>query len=192
MLNVDWSVASDWGVERRYTPVGGRSVEQVTAQIRETEKVCTELCHYEVLERLREIEIAASRERGPFNFFSFIWNPQYHWWEVLAAFWALDDKERADREEHIDDLINCHLDAQLQSFICSLRFLHPADEELKSFYAFFGMFGGPVQHALRTMARDNVVTGLPPMPPAWIVTCANWAEDSVVAHIRSVAERSAS
>ncbi len=44
--SVDWSVAADWSVERRYSPVGTRSTEQAQAQIEETEAAVLSLCEY--------------------------------------------------------------------------------------------------------------------------------------------------
>src|SRR5687767_11014595 len=64
--NVEWSVAFEWGVEGRYTPVGHRSIEQASAQIVATEEVCEELCRYEAMDRLQKVEVEASAERGPF------------------------------------------------------------------------------------------------------------------------------
>lgn len=184
--HVDWAVAADWGVDRRYTPVGSLDIEFVTKQIDETEKVCIRLCEYELLEQLQKLEISLSQEHGPFSLFVYCWNPDFHWWELLISFWAFNDEERARREVVIDDGINDHIDLQLQKLIGSLRFFHPTSAEASSFYAHISTFIGPVQHALQVAAAYNSVAGLKPIPPAWIFTCADWSEASVLTAIQAI------
>jgi hypothetical protein len=184
--DVDWAAAADWGVERRYTPVGDRSADQAAKQIAATERVCIKLCLYEVIDRLQRVEVEAARERGPFNFFAFCRSRSFPWWELLVAFWALDDGERADREDYIDDLITKHLDRQLEEFIGGIRFISPSADELQPFYATVGMFLGSVQHAIRASFSHNTVVGMLPMPPAYIVTCGCWSQEAVLERVRTL------
>ena len=191
MVNVDWAAASDWGVERRYTPVGNRSVEQVSTQIAETEKVCVLLCHYEILERLLRIEDDLTRTRGPFNLFAFCKKNSSQSeeislssWEILLSFWALDDEERRNRETLIKGRLNADLDSQLRTFICGVQFLDPHDERVQPFIKLTNVLGR-IDHALTAM-HHNVVAGYAPMPPAWVITCVGWDKASVLAALREL------
>ncbi len=92
----------------------------------------------------------------------------------------LDEGEHAKRETYIDDLIGKHIDRQLQEFIGGLRFVAPDAEELQPFYLLVSMFSGGIQHAIRASFSNNVVVGMPLMPPAYIVTCMNWSQESVL------------
>jgi len=186
MRNVDWSVASDWGVERRYEPVGSRIVDSVRFQIVETEKVCIELCQYELLDRLRTLEIEISSERGPFNFFAYWLNADKQRWEVAIAFWSVDEAERAERRALITRKVEGAMDAHLMEGIGAVAYVHPLHPTLETFYVFLRAFGGPIQHAIKAMLIGNMVNGRPPMPPAWVITCANWPEGAAVGRSREL------
>jgi len=85
---------------------------------------------------------------------------------------------------YIDDLVSKHLDAHLQNFIGALRFVRPDDEELRAFYTTVCKFIGPIQHAVRVSFRKSYVQGVPPLPPAYVISCANFDEASLLKRVR--------
>ena len=183
---VDFDAAFDWEVERRYTPVGTKSTDEVFKQIEATERVCQKLFLYELIEKLTDIEIEAAEVRGPFNFFALCRSTSFPWWELVIAFWSLDEIEQSDREEYLDNLLTDRLNPVLQRQIGGLRFLPPESPELTPYYDQTRMLVGPVQHARNFMMSNNLINGIA-LPRCFIVTCANFEVNSVRDRIREIA-----
>jgi hypothetical protein len=184
MHNVGWNRAADWDVERRYQPVGTQSREKVEAQVNETEKLFIELAHWEIVEKLREIEIDQAKQQGPFNFFAFVLDRELGGWAVWLATWRWCCGPRDDLERRLQtmvEMIKSVLEPDLFACIKQVRHIEPQHPMLKSFYASFqALTRGPIQHQVRCITSHNVVVGMPAMPPAYIITCTNWDRESVL------------
>jgi len=177
MHNVNWPRASDWSVDRRYTPVGTLTQEQAKAQIDETEKLFIELALWETLEKLVQVEIEQAHVRGPFNFFGLVWDQESGGWAAWFAAWGTPAgvKQRLAATVNAIRSILAH---DLFAALKCVRSLHPHMPVLQSFYMILA-----VQHQPRCITSHNVVVGMPAMPSAYIITCVNLAETIVLERV---------
>lgn len=177
MHRVNWERASDWSVDQRYTPVGTLTSEQAKAQIDETEKLFIELVLWEILEKLVHVEFEQAAIRGPFNFFGLVLDRESGGWGVWFAAWGtpIGVKQRFGATV---SAIQKVLDADLLATLKTFRILHPYMPVLQSFYTTLS-----VQHQARCITSRNVVVGMPAMPPAYVITCVNLTESSVLERV---------
>jgi hypothetical protein len=164
---------------QRYTPVGTLTSEQAKAQIDETEKLLSELVLWEILEKLVPVEIEQAAVRGPFNFFGLVLDRESCGWGVWFAAWGtpIGVKQRLGATVNA---IRKVLDADFfATTLKTIRSFHPHMPVLQSFY----MVMPPVQHQARCITSHNVDVGMPAMPPAYVITCANWTESSILERV---------
>jgi len=181
MHNVNWERVSDRSVDQRYTPVGTLTRDQVEAQINETEKLFIELVLWEIIEKLVLVETEQAQRRGPFNFFSLVLDPQSSGWVVWFAAWGTMAGVK-QRLAATVNAIRAALDDDLYNMFRGVRSLHPHMPVLQSFYWMLPR----VQHHARCITSHNAVVGMPKMPPAYIITCWNRTEASVLEHVAAL------
>lgn len=181
MHNVNWQRASDWSVDQRYTPIGTLTLEEAKAQIDETEKLLIELAHWEILEKLVQVEIEQAKVRGPFNFFGLVSDSESGGWAVWFAAWGTS----AGVKQRLGATVNAIrsvLDGDLFASLTGIRSLHPYMPVLQSFYAILS----GVQHHARCITSHNVVVGMPMMPPAYVITCQNLTEGTALERVTAL------
>lgn len=166
-------------VDQRYTPVGTLSSEQVAEQIEATEGLFIELILWEVLEKAVVAEQEQAAVRGPFNFFALVRDPDIGKWTVWFAAWGTEEGVRHRLAATASALYE-RLDEDLAATLGGVRSFHPLMPEIHPFYALLPR----VQHQVRCITSHNAVAGMRPMPPAYVVTCANWSEDSVLEDVK--------
>ncbi len=125
-----------------------------------------------------------SERHGPFNFFA-VWLFGDDKLQVAFSYWASDAEEQAKRERAIRSALDSALGGALGSMMTAPRYFLPNDPQILAFYAILS-FVGPIQHAIRANVSNNVVVGLPQMPAAWVITCANWDKGSVLKRLEEL------
>ena len=181
--NLNWARASDWSVDQRYTPVGTLTQEQAKAQIDETETLFMELVLWEILEKLVQVEKEQSAARGPFNFFGLVLDRESAGWSVWFAAWGMPQGVK-QRLGATVEAVRKVLDGDLLATLKAVQSFHPHMPVLRSFYAMLP----PIQHQARCITSHNTVVGMPAMPPAYVVTCANWDESSVLEQVAKLVQ----
>lgn len=169
MHKVNWVRASDWSVDKRYSPVGTLSSEQVAEQLEATESLFLELVLWEILEQAVVAEKEQAEARGPFNFFALVRDPENDKWTVWFAAWGTDAGVR-HRLAATTTAVYEGLDGDLAATLGGVRSFHPLMPEIQPFYLLLPT----IQHQPRCITSHNVVAGMRSMPPASVVTCANW------------------
>jgi HEPN domain-containing protein len=171
MNNIDWNRARDWSEQQRYRPDGSVKPEKVEAQIEETAKLCEELALYEIVEKLRNLEIEVSRSCGPFNFFGLADKAtQEEGWEVLISAWWLLENGQAKVDDLTSRILSV-LDDDLRASIQKVTSRNPMDRLIRSFYLFASCCGGFVEHHPGLLTMGNFVNDTV-LPSSFIITIA--------------------
>jgi hypothetical protein len=169
MLDIDWDRARDWSEQQRYRPDGSVKPEKAEAQIEETAKLCEELALYEIVEKLRNLEIEVSRSCGPFNFFGLADKAtQTQGWEVLISAWWLLEDEQAKLGSLRNRILSV-LDDDLTELLQPVTLTHPRHPLIQGFNTLGWALGGVVEHHPGLHTSGNEVNGTI-LPPAFIIT----------------------
>ena len=183
--HIDWGQALNWDVEQRYRPVGSLTKEDVEAQIRETEKLFSEMVLYEIVEKVRAVEIEIERDVGPFNLLAAVHGlSKPATWELMVSAWWLGSDPKAKWARVILPRLQVALDEDLLATIPITSWWHPRDEWVQRFHTY-----PHSRHSARYITSHNVVFNRL-MPPAFVITNVPWKEPEAAAQTTQPREAS--
>lgn len=163
MHNIDWVLVSDWTSEQRYKPLGATSEQKAAAQITEIQHLYDELALYEILEKIRPIEIKLSEEKGPFDLFAIGYGfVRGIGWELLISAWWMSKNPTASIEL-IKEKISAEIDDDLLEVLSDIVYQDPRSNWVQRFHIMLRCMHQQVK------TRHNSVNGVE-MPPAFVVT----------------------
>lgn len=178
---IDWDRVGNWSESVRYEPVDSIAPAEAEAIIAEIEKLCDEILVLELLEALVKIERELHTRFGLFHCFALVKPKPNEGWRLWVAWYARNENEGRMRETALQELIQSHLDEDLQRALECVEKLNPDQPVLNGLYLLLRSLGGGIAHSPRSMVARNIVSSFPMFPDGFVITAGAWGYGSLEA-----------